>query len=230
MKTVVLQSNYIPWKGYFDLINEADQFIFYDEVQYTKNDWRNRNQICTKNGLQWLTIPINKDAVNYKISEIKLNHEWQQRHFKSLYLGYKSALHYEQLGELMEDYLIDKRWHSLKELNHYLIKKISKNIGITTSFQDSSKFVLEGDKVQRLLNLLIQAGATEYISGPSGKNYLNEFEYLFKEKNIKLTYKKYPEYKNYRQLNGSFNNNVSILDTIAHIEYKNIHEYLNILR
>jgi hypothetical protein len=177
MKVVVLQSNYIPWKGYFDLINDADLFIFYDEVQYTKNDWRNRNQICTKNGLQWLTIQIYKDAVNGKISDVKLSPQWQDLHFKSLYLGYKSAPQFKQLEELMYDYLIDKKWTSLKDLNHYLIKKISSNIGIKTNFEDSTNYLLEGNKVQRLLNLLVQVGATEYISGPSGKNYLNNFVY-----------------------------------------------------
>jgi hypothetical protein len=228
MRVVVLQSNYIPWKGYFDLINDADLFIFYDEVQYTKNDWRNRNQICTKNGLQWLTIQIYKDAVNGKISDVKLSPKWQKQHFKSLYLGYKSAPQFKQLEELMNDYLLDKKWTSLKDLNHYLIKKISLNIGMKTIFEDSTKYLLEGNKVERLLNLLVQVGATEYISGPSGKNYLNDFEYLFEENNIKLTYKIYPHYKEYLQLNKSFTNSVSILDTIAHIPYDNIQEYINI--
>jgi hypothetical protein len=228
MKVVVLQSNYIPWKGYFDLINDADLFIFYDEVQYTKNDWRNRNQIYTKNGLQWLTIHINKDAVNSKISDVELPLEWQKIHFKSLYLGYKSAPQFNQLEELMNDYLVEKKWNYLKDLNHYLIKKISSEIGINTVFEDSTKYQLEGNKIERLINLLIQVGATEYISGPSGKNYLSEFEYLFEESNILISYKNYPKYKEYLQLNKPFVNNVSILDTIANVGYKNISEFINL--
>src|SRR3954469_1788276 len=92
MKVVVLQSNYVPWKGYFDLIHDADLFIFYDEVQYTKNDWRNRNRIVTKNGPQWLTIPIPHEAVHQKISEVLLpkDGDWQKLHWKSLFFGYKA--------------------------------------------------------------------------------------------------------------------------------------------
>src|SRR6185436_3137217 len=99
---VVLQSNYLPWRGYFDLIHDADLFIFYDEVQYTKNDWRNRNIIYTKNGKQWLTIPIAQDAVKRKISEVVIQDPaWQERHYKTLHLGYKSAAQYRQLEVLM---------------------------------------------------------------------------------------------------------------------------------
>ena len=226
MKVVILQSNYIPWKGYFDLINDADLFIFYDEVQYTKNDWRNRNQICTKNGLQWLTIPVGKDAVNGKISEVQLTPEWQQLHYKSLFLGYKSADHFKQLEEIMNDYLVEKKWNSLKELNQYLIKKISLLLEIDTKFEDSSKYILEGDRVTRLISLLEQAGASEYISGPGAKNYLDGSEDLFAQKNITLTYKKYPVYKPYKQFNNEFQNSVSILDMIAHLPLHSIPNHI----
>src|SRR3954469_16903743 len=98
MKVVVLQSNYVPWKGYFDLIHDADLFVFYDEVKYTKNDWRNRNKIFTTNGVQWLTIPISKDAVKQKISQVEIkDNGWQELHYKSLFFGYKSAPFFNQL-------------------------------------------------------------------------------------------------------------------------------------
>jgi hypothetical protein len=128
----------------------------------------------------------------------------------------------------MNDFLVEKKWNYLKDLNHYLIKKISSEIGINTVFEDSTKYQLEGNKIQRLINLLIQVGATEYISGPSGKNYLSEFEYLFEESNILISYKNYPKYKEYLQLNKPFVNNVSILDTIANVGYKNISEFINL--
>src|SRR4051812_45940055 len=98
MKVAVLQSNYVPWKGYFDLIHDVDLFVFYDEVQYTKNDWRNRNRIYTKNGLQWLTIPVSRDSVHQKISEVKLpSNSWREQHWKSLAFGYAQAPHFTQL-------------------------------------------------------------------------------------------------------------------------------------
>lgn len=226
MKVVILQSNYIPWKGYFDLIHDADVFVFYDEVQYTKNDWRNRNRIYTKNGLQWLTIPVNKEAVNGKISEVKISAEWQDLHFKSLYLGYKSAPHFEQLEELINDYLLNKKWNSLKDLNQYLIKRISALLGIETQFLDSANYELKGDKIEKLIDLVSQIGGTEYISGPSGMNYLSESTKLFEEKNIKLSFKKYPEFAPYKQLKEPFEHAVSILDLLAHVEIKEIGNHI----
>ena len=226
MKAVILQSNYIPWKGYFDLINDADLFIFYDEVQYTKNDWRNRNQIYTKNGLQWLTIPVGTQETKNKISEVQIDSGWQKIHAKSLTLGYKSAPFYYQLEELINDYLLEKEWTYLKELNQYLIKNIAEKIGINTGFKDSADFEAAGDKVSKLINILKQAGATEYISGPAGKDYLEGSKHLFHENDIKLIYKKYPEYKSYNQFNRPFVNNVSIVDMIAHLKYSEIPDFI----
>ena len=211
---------------YFDLIQNADVFVFYDEVQYTKNDWRNRNRIYTKNGLQWLTIPVNKEAVNGKISEVKINSDWQELHYKSLYLGYKSAPYFHQLETLLNDYLKDKTWTSLKELNQYLIVKISEMIGIATVFKDSTDYTLQGDKIEKLIDLVAQVGGNEYISGPSGMNYLSNAGTLFAEKNIQLTFKKYPDYRPYKQLKEPFENAVSILDLIANIEWKEIENHI----
>ena len=209
------------------MIHEADTFVFYDEVQYTKNDWRNRNQIYTKNGLQWLSIPVAAKFTNHKISEVVLEPaQWQDKHFKSLYFGYKSAPHFAQLEELITDYLTNRQWTSLKNLNHYMTKKISERIGIQTKFVDSADYVLEEDKVSRLLNVLKQVGATEYISGPSGKNYLEQFHTLFQENGISISYKNYPAYKPYKQLAEPFQNSTSIVDMIAHLSYADIGEHI----
>lgn len=223
----MLQSNYIPWKGYFDLIHDADQFIFYDEVKYTKNDWRNRNKIYTKNGLQWLSIPVDSHFVNRKISEVIFrNDSWQELHYKSLTFGYRSAPYFMQLDELVNDYLVEKKWSYLKDLNQYLIKKISEKIGIRTVFKDSAVFNLEGDRIHRLLNLLIQANASEYISGPSARGYIEPHIDLFNKYNIKVTFKQYPEYKTYKQLCLPFEQHVSIIDMVAHIEWNEIGNYI----
>ena len=227
MKVVVLQSNYIPWKGYFDLIHDADQFIFYDEVKYTKNDWRNRNRICTKNGLQWLTIPVEHDYVHHKISEVRFTStSWQDLHYKSLILGYKAAPCFDQLEKIANDYLIDHQWEHLKDLNHYLIKGIAREIGIQTEFKDSADYILEGDRINRLLNLLVQAKATEYISGPSAKDYLLPYVDLFEDKGIQVKFKEYREYKYYDQLSFPFQQRVSILDMIAHLPYHQIGNFI----
>src|SRR4026209_1947857 len=118
MRVVVLQSNYLPWKGYFDLIHDAELFVYYDEVQYTKNDWRNRNRICSKNGVHWLTIPISRDSVRLPISEVRLpDASGQQHHLKSLTFSYRPAPYFHQIQTLLEDVYVARTWHRLVELN-----------------------------------------------------------------------------------------------------------------
>jgi hypothetical protein len=223
VKVVVLQSNYIPWKGYFDLIHDADKFIFYDEVQYTKNDWRNRNRICTKNGLQWLTIPVARDAVHQKISEVALPPgDWAENHWKSLLFGYKAAPHFAQLEELMRPVLTERRFGRLSELNQSLTREISRRLGITTKIEDSSQYKLEDGRVDRLLSVLKQAEATTYISGPSAKEYLVSSMPAFAAAGIEVQWKDYSGYLPYTQLSKPFTHEVSILDLIANLKWSDI--------
>jgi hypothetical protein len=227
LKVVILQSNYIPWKGYFDLINDADAFIFYDEVKYTKNDWRNRNKIYSVNGEQWLTIPICKDAVKLKISEVKMeDNSWQQLHFKSLYYAYKKAPFFFQIEPLINEVYLEKKWTYLIDVNRYLIEKIAGMIGSQTRFADSKTFDLSGERVERLIGILKQSGATHYISGPSAKNYLSGSEHLFEENKIELTYKDYSGYIPYKQLCDPFTHAVSILDTLANVKLNEIKDHI----
>ena len=226
MKVVVLQSNYLPWKGYFDLIKKADLFVFYDEVKFTKNDWRNRNQILGERGLKWLTIPIDHKAYHQKISEVLLPLEWQESHAELLHTTYSKAPYYHQLENLINDYLKQQKWEYLKDLNHYLIEHIARLIGIQTTFVDSKQFKLKDGKVERLLDLLIQLGAKEYISGPQGWNYLNNAASHFTDAGIQLTFYEYPEYPEYSQFSNSFHTNVSIVDMIGHLPYSEIKNYI----
>lgn len=227
MKVTILQSNYIPWKGYFDMINDADVFVFYDCVKYTKNDWRNRNMIYVNKAKQWITIPISAESTNMMIDEVVIkNTSWQDLHFKSLHLGYKRAPYFSQLEELMNDYLVEKHWSSLSELNQYLIKTISSRIGITTKFVNAREFDLKTDRIERLVYICNRLNATEYISGKAAQNYLDGNESIFEKNNIKLTYKTYPNYKSYKQLYEPFEQAVSIVDMIANLHYDDIKNYI----
>jgi hypothetical protein len=222
-KVAILQSNYIPWKGYFDLINDVDIFVYYDEVQYTKNDWRNRNKIYSKNGLQWLTIPVAKEAVRLKISQVTmLDRNWQSIHFKSLYYTYRQALFFCQLESLLYDVYIDRQWEYLVDINRYLIERIAHMIGIETSFLNSKDLCLEGDRVDRLISILQQLSADVYISGPSASTYMAGHEHKFAENGIELRYKDYVGYPEYRQLSSPFEHAVSIIDLLANVELCNI--------
>lgn len=222
MKVVILQSNYMPWRGYFDLINDADIFCFYDEVKYTKNDWRNRNKIYTKNGLQWLTIPISKDSTKLKISEVFFQKSWEEEHSQILQLAYGRSLYYNQLKDLINEIYRNNKFQSLSEFNQNSIKHICSLLNIKTKFVSSSDFDLKGDRLERLINLIKDIGANEYISGPSASVYLKDSEYLFSDNNIKLTYKTYNEYPKYTQLSEPFEPYVSILDVLANVSYNEI--------
>ena len=219
VRAVVLQSNYLPWKGYFDLIQNADVFVHYDEVQYTKNDWRNRNRICSRNGSAWLTIPISRDAVKLKISEVRLpDARWQADHHQRLFQCYRPAPHFRQIEPLLHEFFQARTWTFLSELNHFCAERIARLLGLTTRFLDSKDFPLEGGRVERLISLLKQVGATEYLTGPNARGYLAGSEPLFAEAGIRLLFKSYAGYPEYPQLHAPFEHAVSVIDVLANVE------------
>lgn len=220
----VLQSNYIPWKGYFDIIHDVDTFIFYDDVQYTKNDWRNRNIIIGPGGAFWLTIPIPKSSVNFKINQsTMIDPGWQKKHLGAFNACYSRSKYFDEQEGLIDGIYSKTTWSNLSSLNEYCITRISKKLGIHVEFLQSSAFTLTGTKLDRLMDLLQQVGADEYVSGPAGRGYIDESR--FESAGIKLIYKEYA-YPEYHQLwNGAFNHKVSILDLLFN-EGKNSPYYI----
>ena len=212
-KVAILQSNYIPWKGYFDIINMVDLFMFYDDVQYTVRDWRNRNKIKTEKGVEWLTVPCGSDR-NRLICEVRLDdHTWQKSHWDKIQRSYRKAQYFDLYKGFFEDFYLCKQWESLSDMNQYLVKKISIEIlGIRTVFDDSRKYHVTKQKDERIRELLKQVHATEYLSGPSAKTYLNEDDLM--NANIAVTWMDYTGYSEYRQLFPPFVNEVSIIDLI----------------
>jgi hypothetical protein len=218
------QSNYIPWKGYFDLINLADEFFFYDDVQYTKQDWRNRNKIKTPKGLEWLSVPTGKDR-NRLICDVEIkDHLWQKQHWGKILANSRTASYFNDYREFFEEIYLNTTWTNLSDFNQHVIKNISKEIlGIKTKFNDSRKFNLSGEKEKRYIPLLKQIGTTEYISGPGAKNYLTDD--MLEKEGIKLTWMDYSGYPEYTQLYPPFKHDVSILDLIFN-EGPNAKEYM----
>jgi hypothetical protein len=212
-KTAIIQSNYIPWKGYFDIIHDADLFIFHDDLQYTKFDWRNRNQIKTQNGLAWLTVPVGTNT-SRKICDVEIkDSKWQKKHYETLRYYYSKAPYYKRTEEFLHDALCDRKWGNLSELNQHMIKCISRDfLSIKTMFSDSREFSAVGVKHEKVLNLLKAACADIYISGPAARNYIKEQDY--REANIDLIWKDYSGYPEYPQLFGKFAHNVTILDLL----------------
>jgi len=227
MRVAILQSNYVPWRGYFDMIHDADVFVFYDCVKYTKNDWRNRNVVYTKNGKQWLTIPVPSASVKLVIDEVVLpDARWQETHAKTLAIGYGKAPHFAQLEEFIREFLLEREWTRLSDLNRQLIEKVCLRLGCGTVFRDAREFALAEDRVERLLGILGALGATEYISGPAAATYLDGKEHLFQDRGIRLTYKNYAPYREYRQLRQPYEPAVSILDAIANLPWDEIPNHI----
>jgi hypothetical protein len=217
-KVVVLQSNYIPWKGYFELIHQANVFCFYDEVQYTKNDWRNRNRILGPNGMFWITVPVEKEAVNGKISEAQITKAaWQKKHFRTIEQTYSKSVNKNDVLTILEPIYLGKEWTSISQLNQHLIITIARYMGISTEFKNSTDFDLKGDRVNRLINLINQLEGTQYISGPAAKNYLTENELQFEQHHIQLMYKEYGPYLPYDNKKKQFEDYVSVLDLLMNV-------------
>lgn len=226
-KVAILQSTYLPWKGYFDLIHDVDIFIFYDTAKYTKNDWRNRNIIYTANGKQWLTVPIAADAVNLPINEVRfLDGTWREKHLKSLRYGYKRAKYFSNLEELIEEFYNKRDWARLSDFNQAFIQHVSRQLEIKTIFKRSDGFSIEGDRIGKLINLVKAVGGTSYLSGPAARDYLQGNEHRFSDAGLDLQFKSYLEYPAYTQLRELFEPNVSIVDLIANVGWKAAPDYI----
>ena len=211
-KVAILQSNYIPWKGYFDLINMVDEFIIYDSVQYTKNDWRNRNKIKTSQGVIWLTIPV-KHSLSQNISEIEtLNNSWRKKHWSTISQSYAKSSFFKEYSEIFKELYLNSERTNLNKINLEFIKAVNSILNIKTKISDSLDYEKKGDRVEKLVNICKQAGATEYISGPAAKSYIDLN--LFESENIQVSWIDYSGYPSYNQTHGEFEHAVSILDLI----------------
>lgn len=213
-KVAILQSNYIPWKGVFDMINMVDEFVFFEDVDFTKRDWRSRNRIPTSNGEIWLTVPVNKSERGTKIKDITIcaESDWQRKHFLTITGNYKKAPFYNLYRPLLEEIYLMHKWHNLSEMNIFITKRIAGLLGIETSFCNSKDIPSTGKKDEKLIEICRYLGATHYLSGPAAKDYIHNEK--FAEAGIQLSYIKYDGYPEYRQLFGQFDHYVSVLDVL----------------
>jgi hypothetical protein len=212
-KVAILQSNYIPWKGYFDLIAAVDEFILYDDMQFTRRDWRNRNQIKTPNGPQWLTVPVkSKGKYHQAIRETEVDGtDWAGLHWSSLTLNYRRCPHFDEITELIAP-LYRHPNENLSALNRAFTDAICGYLQIDTKISNCWDYHLLQGKTERLVDLCSQAGASVYISGPAAKNYI--VEDVFREAGIGLEWFDYAAYPEYPQLWGAFVHGVTILDLL----------------
>lgn len=214
-RVAILQSNYIPWRGYFDIIGSVDEFVIYDVVQFTKRDWRNRNRIKTAAGLRWLTIPVvTAGAYHQTIAETRIaDPSWAATHWRSLTHAYAHAPYFMEYRDRWADlYARCAALDSLSAVNRLLIEAIAAELGLTAAITDAAGYAAEGDRNERLVAICRAAGATVYLSGPSAKAYLDVDR--FAGAGIAVEFMDYAGYRPYPQIHGPFEPSVSVLDLI----------------
>jgi hypothetical protein len=216
-RVAIVQSNYIPWKGYFDLINLVDEFILFDDRQFTRRDWRNRNLIKTAQGLHWLTIPVQvKGRFEQRIDETMISErDWSEKHWKTISHTYSSAPFFDQYRADFAGLYASSGEERLSDVNRRFLDAICGLLGIRTRLSWSTDYPTDGERTERLVNICRLAGASEYLSGPAARVYIDEAQ--FQAAGIGLTYMDYSGYPEYRQLHGAFEHGVSVLDLLFNV-------------
>ncbi len=213
---VILQSNYIPWKGYFDLMMAADEFVVFDEVQYTRRDWRNRNKIIINGAPAWLTIAVQSKG-NYDApidAMVVSDAEWARDHWRSIDLNYRKAAYFGDIAPALERaYLEAAGLERLTDINELFLKTLAGLLQIATPIVRSNIVPRTSvDPTQRLVEICSARGATEYISGPAARAYIDRE--AFTKAGVSLSYANYDGYPVYDQASSAFEHGVSIIDVL----------------
>lgn len=217
MKVAILQPGFLPWLGFFDLLRRCDVFVYYDDVQYDKHGWRNRNRIKTQSGSKWLTVPIiHSNRTGQKLIEVEIDNsrDWQNKITRSLYQNYAKAPFIEKIFPEIED-SINKKWIKLVDLNYEIVNLMMGQFGLSRPIYYSSLLNVDGDKSGRLVNICKLFNANKYISGNAAQSYLDI--QLFNDNGIEIEWQNYthPEYP---QLHGDFIPYLSALDYLMNVE------------
>ena len=213
LRVGIIQSNYLPWRGYFDLIDDVNLFIVYDHVQYTRRDWRNRNKIKTGSGPAWISVPVRfsrSTPTSIDQTPVVYDNNWQKKHIRSIDMAYRSSPYYHLYQPELLD-IISARVKTISELNVTLIQWIMQQLRIETPIRFSREFSPTGNKTDMLVETLKQVGATDYLCGPASSDYLETEK--FRSAGIRVEYKSY-DYQDYPQLHGPFEPNVSVIDLL----------------
>jgi len=212
-KVAIIQPNYIPWKGYFDIIAAVDVFIFLDDVQHTVRDWRTRNKIKTAAGTSsWLSVPTTGGR-NQLIREVAIDQTqgWARKHLEAMRHSYGKTPHFAtyfpQFSELLTSPTV-----LLADLNIRLTEQITAWLGLSREFLRSSQLGAAGTKDDRLIDLVQQVGGSYYLSGPAARDYIRPER--FADAGIELAYHDYQGYPAYPQISQPFDPFVTVLDLL----------------
>jgi hypothetical protein len=196
MRIAILQPSYLPWLGFFEQMNRSDQFILFDDVQFTRRDWRNRNRVRVLEGSVWLTVPvIQKNKYDQSLLETKIDNStsWKRKHLETIRCYYSKTPFFDKHFPWCER-IFNSDWNFLLDLSLETIEYLKRELKINTPLLRSSELGEAGNKTERLISICKQLGATQYLSGDSAKNYISEKD--FSDQGIELEYQKYqhPEY------------------------------------
>ncbi len=213
-RIAIVQSSYIPWKGYFDLIRAADEFVLLDDVQFTRRDWRSRNRIKTKDGLAWLTVPVQtKGRYTQRILDTVIAEpDWGRRHWQTIRASYARTPGFERFAPAIEPLFLEPASDRLSLVNHSLLVAICRLLGIATPITWSTDYHPRDGRNERLLDICLQAGATEYLSGPAAAGYLDVAG--FAAAGVQVRFADYSGYQEYAQPHPPFEHAVSVLDLL----------------
>jgi hypothetical protein len=214
MRIAIVQSNYIPWKGYFDLMRSVDEFVLFDDAQYTRRDWRNRNRIMTAQGPRWLTIPVqNRGQYLGLIKDITVSDpNWAERHWRTIAGNYARAPYFRRYAERLERLYRDNRETRLSAINRKWLETICEMLDIRTRLTWSTDYQAVPGRTERLAAICREAGADTYVSGPAARVYIDPE--CFRAAGIELRYFDYDGYPEYEQLHQPFDHHVSVIDLI----------------
>jgi len=215
MKIAILQPSYLPWLGYFDQMARCDRFIFLDDVQYTRRDWRNRNKIRTRDGWTWLTVPVvQKDRFSQSLLETRIDNssDWRSRHRKAVQHNYAKAPHFGLYFPYFES-IWNKEWHFLADLCLETTQHLKTVLNIATPTRRSSEMPVSGTKAEKILNLCRRLEATHYLSGDAAENYLAGSAEDFLRNGIQVEYHGYG-HPTYTQRFPGFVPYLSVIDLL----------------
>ena len=210
----IVQSSYIPWKGYFDLIRAVDEFILLDDVQFTTRDWRSRNRIKTKDGLHWLSVPVQVKGLRFQLvaDATIADPSWAHRHWQTIESAYSKTPFFAEYAGPFAALYADPGSDRLSAVNHALLVITCRALGITTPITWSSSYDAVPGRNERLIDLCVKAGATDYLSGPNARGYIDED--AFRARDISVSFADYSGYPEYRQPHPPFEHAVSALDLL----------------
>ena len=213
-RVAIVQSSYVPWKGYFDMINEVDEFILFDDRQFTRRDWRSRNRVKTAAGPRWLTIPVKvKGNYHQRIDEtVVADPQWAKSHWRTLVQAYSAAPCFATYRDVFESCYLGIDTDRLSQINRTFIETVCGALDIGTKLSWSTEYAGVGDRSGRLASICVAAGASVYLSGPTARSYIQPE--AFEEAGVELQYMDYTGYGEYPQIHPPFDHQVSILDLL----------------